>query len=127
MDPQGAQGGRVVGVLALGLILAAATAEAGTSPDTRCLLASGKAATKCLKQYAAAVGACRDKGDVPCEAALRAVGGTLDGLLAASEKPTRETCSAESADKLTFLLGLDDLVLRTAQACERWAEDFLAV
>src|SRR5262245_10722958 len=118
------QGGRVVGVLAVGLMLVAAKAQGGTSPDTRCLLASGKAATKCVKRYAAAVGTCRDKGDADCEAALRAVGGTVDQLLAATEGPTRQACSAESAAKLTFQLGLDDLVFRTAQACERWAEDF---
>src|SRR5262249_38354013 len=50
----------------------------------------------------------------------------LDALLAATEGPTREACTAESANKLTFQVGLDDLVLRTAQACEKWAEDFLA-
>jgi len=121
------QGGRVVGALALGVMLAAAKAQGGTSSDTRCLLASGKAATRCVTRYAAAVGACRDKGDADCEAALRAVGGTVDRLLAATEGPTRKVCSAESADRLTFQLGVDDLVFRTAQACERWAEDFVSL
>lgn len=107
--------------------VAAAPARARTSPDTRCLLASGKAATKCVKDYAAAVGACRDKADAACEAALRADGGALDSLRAATEKPTRQACGAESADKLSFSLGLDDLVFHTAQACEKWAEDFVAV
>src|SRR4029453_20668 len=79
------------------------------------------------KDYAAAVGACRDRADAACETALRAAGGRLDGLLAATEEPTRRACSAESADKLTFSLGLDDLVFQTAQACEQWAEAVVAV
>src|SRR6478672_13000731 len=62
--------------------VAAAPVRARTSPDTLCLLASGKAGTKCVKDYAAAVGACREKADAACEAALRADGGALDGLLA---------------------------------------------
>ena len=99
-----------IAVACMLLAVAAAPAQAGTSPDTRCLLASGKAGTKCVRVYAAAVGACREKADAACEAALRADGGALDGLLAATEKPTRQACSAESADKLSFSLGLDDLV-----------------
>jgi hypothetical protein len=105
------------------LAVAAAPARAHTSPDTRCLLASGKAATKCVKSYAAAVGACRNKADAACEAALRG-DGTLDGLLVATEKPTRQACSAEGADKLSFSLGIDDLVFHTAQACEMWGGGF---
>ena len=98
MDMHGGQGSRVVGVLALGVILAAATAEAGTSADTRCLLASGKAASKCVKDYTKAVGACLDQADAACETSLRADGGTLDRLLAGTEQPTRKGCAAESAD-----------------------------
>jgi predicted dienelactone hydrolase len=117
----------VVQAAILALAFAAAPAPAGASPDTRCLVASGKAATKCVRDYATTVGACRDRADAACETVLRAEGGPLDGLLAATEGPTRRACSAESADKLTFSLGLDDLVFRTAQACEKWAEDFVAV
>jgi Platelet-activating factor acetylhydrolase, isoform II len=120
-----ARNGIAIACMLLGI--AAAPAQARTSPDTRCLLASGKAGTKCVKDYAAAVGACRDKADAACETALRGDGGTLDGLLAATEKPTRQACSPASADKLTFSLGVDDLVFHTAQACEKWAEDFLAL
>lgn len=105
----------------------AGTAGARITPDTRCLLASGKAAAACVKRYTKAVGRCRDRTAPTCEAALRTEGGTLDRLVAATEEPTRKACSAESANKLTFLLGLDDLVFRTGQACETWAEDFLAV
>lgn len=107
--------------------LATGTAGAQTGPDTRCLVASGKAATICVKRYTKAIGACRDRADGICEAALRTEGGTLDALVAATEKPTRKACSAESADKLTFRLGLDDLASRTAEACKTWAEDFVAV
>ena len=43
-------------------------------------------------------------------------------LTAATEEPVREKCTAEAADQLTFLAGLDDLVYRTAQACRKWGE-----
>ena len=109
------------------LALGATATDARPSPDTRCLLASGNAAASCVKQYARAVGACRNQADLPCEAALRTEGGRLAGLLAATEEPTRTACSTESANKLTFLRGLDDLVFRTSQACGTWAEDFLAL
>src|SRR4029453_16670068 len=79
----------------LALAFAATPAAAGTSPDTLCLLASGKAATKCVKDYAAVVGACRDQADAACETALGVAGGRLDSLLAVTEAPTRRACSAE--------------------------------
>jgi hypothetical protein len=119
--------GIVTLLIGVSVTLAAERAGARTSPDTRCLLASGKAATICVKRYTKAVGACRNRADGTCEAALRTAGGTLDALVAATEEPTRKACSTESADKLTFRLGLDDLVFRTAEACETWTEDFLAV
>jgi hypothetical protein len=52
-------------------------------------------AARCVKRYAKAVGACRDRADAACEAALRSAG-TLDALLAGTEDPTREGCTAES-------------------------------
>ncbi len=100
---------------------------ASADPDRRCLVASGGAAAKCVQRYAAALSACRNAADAGCEAALRSDGGALAGLLAATEGPVRGKCTAEAADKLTFLLGLDDLVLRTAEACQMWGDDLIAV
>jgi predicted dienelactone hydrolase len=114
-------------LVCIGLGLVAVGAEASTDPDTRCLLASGKAATICVRRYTKAVGACRKEQDATCETALRSEGGGLDGLVAATEPPTRKACSAASADRITFRRGLDDLVFRTAQACEAWSEDFFAI
>src|SRR5262245_17692982 len=114
----------VSAIVALTLV---ASAHARPSPDARCLLGSGKAAARCVHEYTAAVAACRDEADATCEAALRADGGKLADLLLAVDEPTREACVAESADRLTFLAGLDDLVARTAQACRKWSEDHLAI
>jgi predicted dienelactone hydrolase len=98
-----------------------------SAPDQRCLLASGGAAATCVRQYAAAIGACRNAADAACEAALRGKGGRLAALLAATEEPVRSNCAADDANKLTFLLGIDDLVSRTAQACQKWGADLVAV
>ena len=95
--------------------------------DTRCIVASGDAAARCVREYAKAIGACRSAGDAECEAALRASGGKLAGLLAAVDKPVRDGCTPDAADRLTSLLGIDDLVSRTAQACRKWGEDFVDV
>ena len=78
-----------------------------------------------MGQYAAAIGACRDAADAACEAGLREDSGTLAALLAATEEPVRQNCTAEAADRLTFLLGIDDLVQRTAQACQKYGEDLV--
>lgn len=102
-------------------------ASAHALTDTRCIVASGGAATRCVRRYAEAIADCRAPGDVACEAALRAPDGTLATLLAATESPVRGKCTAAAAEKLTFLLGIDDLVLRTAQACRKWGEDLVAV
>jgi hypothetical protein len=39
----------------------------------------------------------------------------------------REGCTAEAADEITFLRGLEDLISRTAEACRKWGEDLAAV
>ena len=98
-----------------------------STPEQRCLVASGGAAATCVRQYAAAIGACRNEADAACEAALRGKGGRLATLLAATEEPVRSSCTADDANKLTFLLGVDDLVSRTAQACQKWGADLVAV
>jgi len=54
-------------------------------------------------------------------------GGTLDGLVAATEGPIRRSCTDESARRITFALGVDTLVPYLAVACRKWAEDFLVV
>lgn len=93
----------------------------------RCLVASGGAATTCVEQYAAAIAACRDAADAACEAGLRGDAGTLASLLAATEAPVRQDCTAEAADRLTFLAGIDDLVQRTAQTCQKYGEDLIRI
>jgi hypothetical protein len=95
--------------------------------DDRCLIASGDAAVSCVQQYAGAIGACRDAADAGCETALQGKGGTLETLRAATEEPVRMSCTEEAADKLTFLLGVDDLVARTSQTCLRYGDSFVAV
>ena len=107
------------------IVTAVATSHAKPAIDTRCIVASGGAAARCVRKYADAVTACRYTGDELCEAGLRAPGGKLDGFLAATEKPVRQGCSAEAADRLTSSMGLDDLVARTAQACRKWGDDFV--
>ncbi|MGH7894672.1 MAG: alpha/beta hydrolase family protein, partial [Candidatus Binatia bacterium] len=82
---------------------------------------------KCAERYAAAVRECRDDPVPGCDMALRSPGGKLETLVAATQSPVRGKCTAGAADKLTFLLGVDDLVLRTAQACRKWGEDLVAV
>ena len=100
---------------------------AAADSGKRCLVASGGAAAKCVERYAAALRDCRD-GPVPgCDLLLRSPGGELETLLAATESPVRGKCTAEAADKLTFLLGVDDLVVRTAEACRKWSEDLVAM
>ena len=106
---------------------AATIAHARSAVDARCIVASGGAAARCVRSYAKAIAACRSAGDAPCETALRAPGGKLAQTLAATEKPVRDECTAEAADRLTSLLGVDDLVSRTAQACRKWGDDFADV
>src|SRR4029453_9859368 len=50
-----------------GLVLANAPATASPSPDMRCLLGSGRAATRCLRRYTHAIAACRATADAACE------------------------------------------------------------
>lgn len=108
----------------VGLALAAvATAD----PGKQCLVASGGSAVECVARYAAALRDCHEHPSPGCDATLHAPGGKLESLLAATERPVRRRCTAEAADKLTFLAGLDDLVARTAQACRKWGEDLVRV
>jgi predicted dienelactone hydrolase len=113
-------------VLALfcGIILTCTAANATRSSNARCMIASAGAGVRCVKRYTRAVAECRTADDATCEAALRETG-ELAGLLAATEPPVRSGCTAAAADVLTSSLGLDELVVRTAEACRRWSEDFL--
>ena len=93
----------------------------------RCLIASGAAAVACASQYAAAIGACRAEADAACEAALERRGGQLATLVKATAPPVRDNCTPDTANKLTFLAGVDDLVSHTAQACQKWGKDLIAI
>jgi predicted dienelactone hydrolase len=97
------------------------------NPAEQCLMASGDAAAACVNQYALAIGACRHTADAACEAKLRATDGELATMLAATEEPVRMNCTEEAADTLTFQLGVDDLVARTAQSCLRYGDDLLNI
>src|SRR5262245_58066960 len=89
---------------AVTVTVAATVIEARSSTiDTRCIVASGGAAARCVRKYADAIAACRLAGDAACETTLRAPAGQLDTVLAATEKPVRDECSAEAADRLTSL------------------------
>ena len=118
---------RTLGKIGYGVALSAiaSVTHARAAVDTRCIVASGGAAARCVRQYARAVGDCRSAGDAACETALRAPAGKLAAFLAATEKPIRDECSSEAADRLTSLFGLDDLVSYTAQACRKWGDDFV--
>ena len=119
---------RAVAHVLFGLtIAAAASTSASDAVDTRCIVASGGAAWRCVRAYAEAVGACRSAGNAACESALRAPGGELAALQAATEHPVRADCTPEAADRLTSMLGVDDLVARTTQACRKWGDDFVDV
>lgn len=100
---------------------------AAGATDTRCIIASGGAATRCVRRYADALAGCRIDMDAECEAATRAPDGRLAAIVAASEKRVRHGCSAAAADALTSSLGIDDLVFRTKQACAKWGDDFADV
>jgi hypothetical protein len=97
------------------------------APGASCRTAAGSASTTCVRQYAAAIRTCRDAADAACETALRSDDGTLAALLAATEAPIRATCTADAAAAVTFGLGIDDLVARTAQTCRKYAEDAVAI
>ena len=109
----------------LAIAAAIIATRAGAAVDTRCIVASGGAAARCVRAYAEAVGNCRSTADAACEAALRAPGGTLATLLATTEKPVRDGCSSDAADRLTSQLGVDNLVSYIAQACRKWGDDFV--
>ena len=111
--------------LMLTVAVAAWPASVHARTDTRCIVASGAAATRCVRRYAEAIAACRTAADAACEQALRAPAGELAALVAATEKPVRDGCTPAAADVLTSSLGVDDLVSRTAQACAKWGDDFV--
>src|SRR6185503_15412717 len=101
--------------LMLTVAVAAWPASVHARTDTRCIVASGVAATRCVRRYAEAIAACRTAADAACEQALRAPAGELAALAATTEKPVRDGCTPAAADVLTSSLGVDDLVSRTAQ------------
>src|SRR5262245_25614723 len=55
--------------------LAIAASSARAAIDTRCIVASGGAAARCVRDYAKAIGDCRSAGNAACEIALRAPDG----------------------------------------------------
>jgi hypothetical protein len=55
------------------------------------------------------IGACRNETDAACETALKGEEGQLATVVADSEEPVRRNCTADAANKLTFLLGVDEL------------------
>lgn len=107
-------------------IAVACPALAAARPVT-CLETSGDAAARCLHLYVDAVDRCRSRHDAACESALRAANGPLATFAAATEAPVRGACSDTDADTLGFVGGQADVVLRTRQACQDYAEDILGL
>jgi predicted dienelactone hydrolase len=110
----------------IAMLAAFAVAAAARGDDAGCLRTSGTAATKCLLRYQGAVERCRGRADAACEEALRADEGPLDALLAAAAAAGAAACEEANATPLGFL-SLADIGARTAEACEDWGEDGLAL
>jgi predicted dienelactone hydrolase len=93
--------------------------------ERRCHAEVGRATTRCLKDYVAAVGRCRDAADAACEAGLRTPDATLATILADLAAPIRQTCTDASAERISLSLGVERHVHYVAEACQKWAEYFL--
>ena len=117
-------GGMTIRVL-LASLLAAASAVAAPGPTT-CLRDSGNVGARCLRDYVGAVSACRLRADAACEAAARADGGVLDGLVARADETSGAECTEDTAEPLGYT-SLDDVGLRASEACGDFGEDLLAL
>lgn len=106
------------------VFLALVVAATANADDAGCLRTSGVAATKCLLRYQGAVARCR--GDAACAEALRVEDGPLDALLTATEGAGVAACDEADAIPLGFP-SLSDIGTRSAEACQDWAEDGLAL
>jgi predicted dienelactone hydrolase len=115
--------------LAVGLASGASSALAVTPEklERRCHAAVGHATATCLRDYVDEVRRCRDAADPACEETLRMPDGTLAHIVADLEAPIRATCTDASAARISSSLGVDRHVHYVAEACEKWAEDFLDV
>jgi predicted dienelactone hydrolase len=91
-----------------------------------CYQASGKAGVRCLDRYLKPIEKCRRKADTACEDALRVENGPLSEVLAAGASSLLQRCDAESAAALGFS-NLDDVLVRSAESCEDFGEDFLGL
>jgi dienelactone hydrolase len=123
------ESGLWVGMVAIGLASGAARAAAVTPEklERRCFAAVGGATTTCLRDYSDEVRRCRDAADAACEETLRMPDGTLAEIVAGLEAPIREACTDASAERISVSLGVDRHVHYVAEACEKWAEQFLDV
>lgn len=101
-----------------------ALAAGARADDLGCLRTSGVAATKCLLRYEAAVTRCG--ADAACAEALRAEEGPLDALLADTRAASTVRCEEANATPLGFL-SQADIGAKSAEACQDWAEDGLAL
>ena len=110
----------------LSVALFAAISPVANADDAGCLRGSGTTATQCLLRYQGAVERCRGRADAACEEALRVEDGPLDGLLADTAATGVVSCGETNATPLGFL-SLADIGAKTAEACQDWAEDGLAL
>jgi predicted dienelactone hydrolase len=111
----------------LGLAICAWAAPAlARSPETRCLGVSGEHADRCLGAYSGIVERCRRTADAECESAVAAAGGALEDRLARIDAPVRRWCADATAEPLGYI-DLDDVVVRTSNACMDFAEDLLGI
>lgn len=118
---------RLLVSITVGLSTTRAPPAEAASSIVLCAGGSGAAVETCLDAYVGAIRDCRDAANGNCEATLREPGGALAAVLGATEAPVRASCTAGSADSLTFGLGLDDLVAQTAQACRQSSEDLVGL
>lgn len=108
------------------LLLTIALTPTGAATPTPCLRASGNAGARCLREYTNAIERCRVRQDAACETAARARGGPLAEILARPDVPSRRACTEDAAVALGYL-DVDDVVVRTVEACTDFAEDLLKI
>jgi predicted dienelactone hydrolase len=100
--------------IVLGTLLALAAGATAKITPAGCDKAAGGATGDCLARYTKALAACTASDPASCHPASGM--GPLDPITAAVEAPVRRACDDSTAIGLGWL-GLDDVVLRTHDAC----------
>src|SRR5262249_48943702 len=106
------------------IVVAGGTVRADGPQD--CLVASGDAAARCLRDYVDTIARCRAAQDAACETAARADGGPLATFLGSASAGAARRCDDAAARALDYFGGQTDLAGRTAEACQTFGEELLA-